>query len=214
MPFVFYTNQEFAIGKTFQTSHLSAANWRAIEGASPKAVEIEEFLEAVRRENFQDAPPRMESISAIPWPEKAEAQDYQETEKRKKTKYITKKAKERMPDPAPPPGGAYFCYYISNPGPRNGTVMWMVDEAVVQELAQRWREIADTEEAVELAMEYWGGQGGLVQGSIYFLIHGPVQVDAICEGGLEFGRERPEEAWSAEEIVGEFWRPLAEDADL
>lgn len=209
MPFVFLTNQKFHIGKTFHTEDLSGANREAIAMAGPQAVEVEEFLEAVRREEFPDAPPRMESISAIPWPEKGEAPDpYKQSTDPSKPR--AHRDRPVMPDPV----GASFCYYISNPEPRNGTVLWMVDEHVVQELSEQWPDIAGTDEAGERAREYWGGVVRFEQGSASFLVHGPVLIDEPCPGGGGAFAKHEEYESPRDEDEGDFWRELAEDVDI
>ncbi len=210
MPFVFLTNQEFRIGKTFHTEDLSAANREAIAMAGPQAVEVEDFLEAVRREEFPEAPPRMESISAIPWPEKGEAQDLYRKSGTDPSKPRAHRDRPVMPDPV----GAPFCYYISNPEPRNGTVMWMVDEHFIQELSAQWPDIVGTDEARMMAREYWGGVVRFEPGSASFLVHGPVLVDEPCPGArAEFAKHEEYES-PRPGVEGAFWRELAEDADI
>lgn len=167
MPLVFYTNREFQTPMEFRTEDFCAANQDAVEKIGDVAVKVEEFLEQVRRSEFPEAPDRMCSISAQPWPERG-------TPPPGRKHFV----KFRMPDPPPPPEGAAFCYYIDMP---NGSHRWFVDEDWVRELTQRWPHIRGTAEAKEIAMAYWGGEIGRFYG-VSYLIQGEVLVEDVCLG--------------------------------
>lgn len=179
MPLVFYTNKEFRVGKTFHTNDLCGENADVLEHARPAVREVENFLEAIRRDNSPEAPDRICSVLLQPWA----ALEEEDLRKKWRESRAGRAAKTRLrkEDPPPPPDGADYCYYVDARRGRDGAVLWMVDEAHIVELRARWLEIASTEEAYRLAQAYWSGVQKVFQGT-YFLANGPITIDGVCLG--------------------------------
>lgn len=186
MPYVLWTDEHFRRDDIFDTRIFCEPNRRAVEAAGPDQAEVEVFLETVRvvmndelrREYeeqvktvseaqsipYRELPERMCAISAVPWP------------------------KDMGYNPV---DGARYCFHVRPKGQEDAT--WaIVAEDWVDLLVERWPEIKGTDEAFQLAENYWLGTPRFYgPGSSNLLIQGKVVIEGECpEEQAEF-KPRP-----------------------
>lgn len=163
MSLVWYTTAELADGIMIDTNDYCYMNREALSRASSVERQVEDLLAQVREDSFPEAPRRICSIIAVPWPTHRIKQGT--GERFKKTFQH-----EAMPEP---PGQGTYCYRIA-PGPKGQR--WMVDEGLVADLVRKWNRISD-EEALELASTYWSGE---LWHSVSYLLSGQVEILRRC----------------------------------
>lgn len=179
MPVILYTNERFDIGSVFDTRDYCDLNRRALEDASDEEREVEEFLEAVRQEHFQDAPDRVCAIVGMLVPS---------TESRLRRREGGGPTGSPVPEPA---GIGAHCYHIRE---APGATHLVADESYVGRLVEHWPEIKGGFSKWKLAQAYWNGD---VLKEYSLLIRGPVRVEAECRWPAGGHRLKPV-VWGAD----------------
>lgn len=179
MPVILYTNHRFDLGSVFDTRDYCDLNRRALEEATEEEREVEDLLEQVRLEQFQDAPDRICAIVGMILPSK---ESYVRHERGWGT--------TAMPAPEPMGVGTY-CYHVQ---PAPGAEHRMADETFVGRLVESWSELRDPVAKWKLAQDYWNGN---VLRGYSMLIRGPVRVQSECRWPSGGRRLKPI-AWGAD----------------
>lgn len=183
MPNIFFTDRPYKPGDMIQTKDYCESNRQALESLPPEHMEVENFLEEMRKDVVEELsllalreaqgdlprPNRMCSITLVPWPGF--------------TKQIARGrgaafVRERPPDPF---SEARYCYYVT---PKRDAKRVMTDERWVDDLVRRWDEVQETYQADEIARSYWMGRlrPNIYRPQLTFLVEGNVMVDAECLG--------------------------------
>jgi hypothetical protein len=179
MPVILYTNEQFAVGSVFDTRDYCDLNRQALEAATAAERAVEEFLEEVRREHYQDAPDRVCAVVGMLIPSRESL-----------VRHDRGWGTTDMPAPEPTGVGAY-CYHIQE---APGADHLMADESFVGMLVQRWPELRKRFEKWKLAQAYWNGE---VRRGYSMLIRGPVKVQSECRWPSG-GRRLQPIAWGAD----------------
>lgn len=165
MPAVLFSETELPVGRTIDSHEFCGANRAALAASDRDRIEVEAFLDEVRRESYPDLPERVCSILTIPWPRYA-------GEFRPRGAAA---AVEREPL-LPPPGGARFCYLVT---PEKGARRLTADESWVDAMVEAWPEIRGEFDKWGMANAYWDGQ---IRDGVSLLLEGPFRVDEECAG--------------------------------